>query len=379
MTLAVGDVVGPIEVGPIAHGGHWVARHDGMVIFVRHALEGEVVTVRITETTRRFARADVHSVHHGSPYRRTPACAIAGECGGCDFQHVEVSHSRELKRQVVVEHLRKVGVEYADDVVGLEPDSFGWRTRMRYHATDAGTWGLRAHRSAEVIELPADGCLLAVSELSHPSPAQGTTLVGAAGHDRTVWVEQGDTAPILTERADGRAWKVAADGFWQVHSQAADVLAGAVVEALLPEPGEVGLDLFCGVGLFAGVLSARGVTMHGIEGNRRAVETARRNVPEATFAVGDVQRVLRRWNRPVDLVVLDPPRTGAGIPLMKRTLELGARAVAYVACDPAAFARDLKVALEEGWALSRIQAFDLFPMTHHIELVALLTSSKAAR
>ncbi len=376
MALAVGDVVGPIEVGPIAHGGHWVARHEGMVIFVRHALEGELVTVRITDVTRRFARADVQSVHHGSAFRRTPACAIAGVCGGCDFPHVEASHTRELKRQVVVEHLRKAGVEFAGDVVGLEPDSFGWRTRMRYHATDAETWGLRAHRSAEVIDLPAHGCLIAVQDLAHPRPAAGPTLVGAAGHDRTVWVGQGDPVPVLTERAGGRDWQVSADGFWQVHPQAATVLAGAVVEGLQPEPGEVGLDLFCGVGLFAGVLSARGVTMHGIEGNRRAVGMARRNVPEATFAVGDVGRQLNRWTRSVDLVVLDPPRTGAGLPLMKRVLELGARAVAYVACDPAAFARDLKGALDAGWALSGVQAFDLFPMTHHIELVAVLAPQK---
>lgn len=115
--------------------------------------------------------------------------------------------------------------------------------------------------------------------------------------------------------------------------------------------------------------------MHGIEGNRGAVKLARRNVPEAKFTSGDVGRFLSRWPNPVDLVILDPPRSGAGRSVMVKSLSIAGRAVAYVACDPAALARDLRIAKERGWNPVSIRAFDLFPLTHHVELVAILAAT----
>lgn len=123
LTLAVGDVVGPVEVGTVAHGGHWIARHHGLVLFVRHALSGEVVTVRITSVTSRFARADVVEVLRPSLHRVLPPCPVAGRCGGCDFQHVDIVHTRELKRQVVAEHLAKAGVEFVGEVERLDNET----------------------------------------------------------------------------------------------------------------------------------------------------------------------------------------------------------------------------------------------------------------
>lgn len=374
--LRIGDVVGPVEVGPIAHGGHWVARHEGLVLFVRHALSGELVTVRVTGVSKRFARADVVRVLRPSPHRVVPPCPIAGRCGGCDFQHVDVEHTRELKRQVVAEHLARAGVDFTGEVEGLDPDALCWRTRMRYHATGTGGWGLRAHRSDEVVPLPPGGCRIAVGELADPDAEGEGPLVGAASADGVVWVGAGESAPLVREQADGRSWVVSATGFWQVHPQAADSLTSAVVEGLGPRPGETGLDLFCGVGLFAGALSRRGVSMHGVEGNRAAVRLARRNVPEASFTFGDVGRFLDGWrSRRMDLVVLDPPRSGAGERVMGKVLALAPRAVAYVACDPAALARDLRIARESGWRPTSVRAFDLFPMTHHVELVVILAAT----
>lgn len=375
--FSTGDLIGPLEVGQIAHGGHWVARHEGMVVFVRHALFGESVLARVTSVSSRFARADVVQVLRSSPHRRQPPCPIAGRCGGCDFQHTSVSHARELKRQVVAEQLAGAGVDFVGEVVALDPDEFGWRTRMRYHATGTGAWGLRVHRSNEVVPLPPEGCRIASPELSRPSRTSGDTLLGSVGSDTVAWVSPGEPAPLIEQRAAGRVWRVFADGFWQVHPQAAEVLVGTVVELLQPKPGERGLDLFCGVGLFAGALADRGVRVHGMEGDRRAARLAGRNVPEATFSTGDVGRLLSRWKRRADLVVLDPPRSGAGIALMERVLRLGARAIAYVACDPAALARDLRVARSAGWEVRSVRAFDLFPLTHHIEAVALLTPPKS--
>lgn len=183
---------------------------------------------------------------------------------------------------------------------------------------------------------------------------------------------------------------MAGDGFWQVHPAAADLLTEAVLEGLRPEPGETALDLYCGVGLFAGALVDRGCRVTGVESSRSAIEAARRNLADARSSVrllaDRVDRALSR--RPgrgrgrtrgnplpqrVDLVVLDPPRSGAGRDVVSQVVRRRPRAIAYVACDPAALARDLGYFLRSGYRLDGLRAFDLFPMTHHLECVALIT------
>ena len=188
-------------------------------------------------------------------------------------------------------------------------------------------------------------------------------------------VEQG-SAEIVEQAAD-RSWRVAADGFWQVHPGAAEVLVQAVLEGLAPSAGERAFDLYCGVGLFTGALVDAGLRAWGVEWSRSAIEYARRNVPEARFTAGKVERVIRTMPKRTDLVVLDPPRTGAGKEVIDAVVARKPRAVAYVACDPAALARDLARAARSGYRPAIIRAFDLFPMTHHLECVALLTKSSS--
>ena len=370
---AVGDRIDGVRVGPIAHGGHWVARVDGRVLFVRHALEGERVDVVVTGLAKRHGFADAVAVADPSPHRVPAPCPIAAVCGGCDFQHVEVAHQRELKRRVVAEQLRRLaGIDWDGTVEAFDADGLGWRRRMRYHRGPGG-WGLRAKASHAVVALPDDGCLIAAPPLARPAgvPVPGDTLVGATGAGGPVWVAPGDDA-LVDEEAAGRRWRVRADGFWQVHPAAPDVLVSAVLDGIAPERGERALDLYCGVGLFSGALVDRGVRVTGVEGGRDAVALARRNVPGATFHAGSVDRVLGRLREPVDLVVLDPPRVGAGRAVVEDVCARRPRAVAYVACDPAALARDLATAFGLGYAPVSIRAFDLFGMTHHVECVAIL-------
>ena len=359
-------LLGPVEVGPVAHGGHCVARHEGRVIFVRHALPGERVLLEVTDTSHdRFWRADAVEVLEASPDRVTPPCPIAGPglCGGCDFQHASLPAQRRLKAAVVAEQLQRLaGIEWAGEVLEVPaPGTDGglhWRTRMRYVADDAGHPGLRAHRSHRVVPLPPGGCRIA-------APGART----------------GDEG-VVTEHAAGRSWRVAADGFWQVHPAAADTLVRAVLDGLRPEPGERALDLYAGVGLFAGVLADAGCQVWAVEGDRSAAALAGQNLADVadrvTVRTGRVDRVLRQLPQRVDLVVLDPPRTGAGRDVVRAVLSRRPRAVAYVACDPAALARDLATAAGLGYRASAITAYDLFPMTHHVECLAILTPESSA-
>ena len=188
----------------------------------------------------------------------------------------------------------------------------------------------------------------------------------------------------LRQTAAGRSWRVSAGAFWQVHPGAADALTAAVLDALQPEPGDVALDLYCGAGLFAGVLAdavGPAGTVVAVESDPAAVRDAKHNLRAAPWARvyrGDAAEVLARGGWPeAGLAVLDPPRTGAARPVIEHLLAApgggtGLRRVAYVSCDPATLARDLAVFGRLGWRLAALRAFDAFPMTHHVECVATL-------
>ncbi|HET6699565.1 MAG TPA: TRAM domain-containing protein [Nocardioidaceae bacterium] len=391
-----------VEVGPVAHGGHLVARYEGRVLFVRHALPGERVTVRVTEGQERsrFLRADAVRVHEASPDRVEPPCPYAGpgRCGGCDFQHVAVPAQRELKAAVVREQLQRlagldlpVTVEAVPAVPG-QGDGLGWRTRVQYAVDpDDGRPGLRRHRSHEVVAV--DRCRIAhpdlppVTDRTWPDAAYVEAIVSSTG-ERLRLVQavgsrsiEAEGPEVLHESAAGRDWQVSGSGFWQVHPVAADTLADAVAQCAQARHGERALDLYSGVGLFSAGL-AREVGLDGevvsVESDAVAVADAAVNLaglPQVTLLRDRVDRALSRGRcgDRADVVVLDPPRTGARAAVVRAIAALAPRVVVYVACDPAALARDVAGFAELGYNLDGLRAFDLFPMTHHVECVAVLT------
>lgn len=352
-------------VGPVAHGGHCIVRlpePESRVVFTRHCLPGEQVVLEITEGTDgdRFWRGDAISVLDPSPDRVQAPCPVAGPglCGGCDFQHVSLPAQRALKGAVVSEQLRRLaGLDLDVTVEPVPGDEQGlrWRTRMQWAHTPDGQRGLRAHRSRRVV--PVDDCLIATVDAREPTP--GLTL---------------------TESVLDRHFLVEADGFWQVHPGAPSTLVSSVLTMLDPQPGERVLDLYAGVGLFARFLAdavGDGTRVIAVEADRAASRHSKENLASHQGAVvecGPVEKVLAAaYDEPIDLVVLDPPREGAKRVVVEQVVDRAPRAVAYVACDPAALARDVAIFAEHGYRLERLRAFDLFPMTHHVECVALLT------
>ena len=396
--LAPGDSV-VVEVGAVAHGGHCVARHEGRVLFVRHGLPGETVRVEITQVGRkgRFLRADVVEVLAASPDRRPAPCPVARSCGGCDWQHATVAAARLLKEQVVREAMsRFAGIEVGQDFAVLpvadpdqsepatSPEGLGWRTRGTLSVDPTGAAGFLAHRSHTVVaggQCPQLHPRLAPLDLFGRTWPIGTRVgfvAPSVGQPQAFDTAAPPGEPVA-ELSGGRTWAVAADGFWQVHPGAAQALVQQVRRLLAPEPGERLVDLYAGVGLF-GLSLATGqagdapVTL--IEGDRRACELARINAGQqpATIVRANVERWAARPGalQGADLVVLDPPRTGAGAVVTGAITAARPRAVAYVACDPVALARDVATFAEGGYRLSELVALDLFPTTHHVECVALL-------
>lgn len=356
--LQVGEKV-RVSVEKVAHGGHFIARHNGAVIFLRHAIPGEDVTAIITEVTKNFARADAIEVHSPSPDRITPICRYAGVCGGCDFQHISYSRQRELKSDVIHEQFARIAKMELRIPVAECGDPLGWRVRALATADPDGRLGFYRYRSNEI--LPIDDC-----PVLHPS----LHYVEIAKERFT----PGERVRLLP--ADGVGVEISESSFWQGHVNAPRVLTQAVTDMADIKEGDHIFDLYGGVGLFSRALLpiiGPGGRIDLIEGNKEAVSDARRafeDAPHVHIHQGKVEKILYRFTR-ADVILLDPPREGAGKKVIEEISRMKPRAIVYIACDPASLARDTTYLRDSGYTMASIRAFDLFPMTHHIELIAV--------
>jgi tRNA/tmRNA/rRNA uracil-C5-methylase (TrmA/RlmC/RlmD family) len=360
-----------VEAKSMAHGGHVIAHHAGRTLLVRHAIPGEQVRVRVTESGSKVTRVDAVEVLVAAPTRVAPPCRFSGPggCGGCDFQHMSLPAQRAAKEDVLRSSLRRFGglqdadLDRLDTRVHALPghlDGLRWMTRVGWAEDASGMRGLHRHRSHDVV--PVDHCLLAPIDIDSPPATRHAVAGESARAQRTV---------------RHRNWRIS--GFWQIHPHLPEALVETVLGFGTPEPGEQWWDLYSGSGLFAAFLAER----VGREGSVIAVETSASSVaagrealhdlPQVRWHVADVSRwILEGDHVAPDGVVLDPPRAGAGEGVIAALTSAGIPRLLYVACDPVALARDLRVARANGYAMRSLAAFDAFPMTHHFETVAHL-------
>lgn len=383
--LAIGQRV-TVDVEKIAHGGHCVARFEGQVIFVRYAIPGERAEVEVTSVNSKMARADAISIVTPSPHRVTAPCKYAkpGGCGGCDFQHIDLAHQRTLKSQVIVEQFSRLGgLDVQCEVLEVEPvNGLHWRTRMDFAIGDSGHIGLFANRSNDVIEV--DDCVIADTAMDLPHLAKrrwngvdrvevASTSTGQVSVSRAGRSISGPTQ--LIEKVAGFTYQISPQSFWQAHKSAPAALIAEVLTKLSLQPGEVVCDLYGGVGLFtapmADAVGTKG-KVHLIELDRRAIADAQKifkGVGNVEIHPGTVEARLPKVQSP-DVIVLDPPRTGAGEEVVTVMTRTHPRAIVYVSCDPASLARDAKLLLSMGYRMDSLIGFDLFPQTQHVECVA---------
>lgn len=444
-----------LDVGPVAHGGHCVARHEGRVIFVRHAIPGEKVRVRLTDAgeSAKFWRADVVDVLEASPDRVEHFWHAADSrrawahghppIGGAEFGHIGLERQRSLKAAVLAEQLQRLahagqlpsGEIRVEAVAGNSQHAdttydagsgLGWRTRASFSVTSGGKLGMHAHRSDHIIsvrEMPLaseginrlrlwDIDLEGIERVEVAAPANGSRplvlLAPAPGTKpkrlSAIAAQLPDDVSVATfdpltddvqqlrgrtwvqESAAGHDYRVTGAGFWQIHRDAPEALVGAVTGFLhsggFLRPGSVVADLYAGAGLFTAPLAdAVGETgsVLSVEGAPGTSRDARKNLhgaPHVEIVQGRVERILRQKPRNFDAIVLDPPRAGAGKAVVGQLIATGPRAIAYVSCDPASFARDVGYFQQGGWSLAGLRALDLYPHTHHLETVALLTPGR---
>lgn len=409
-----------LRLGNPGHGGFCVARHDGRVVFVRHGLPGELVRARVTEDRGgSFCRADAVEVLEASADRVEPLCPVAGPGGAgcCDFSHATLPAQRALKATVVAEQLRRLA--RIDRDVLVEPISegetgVGWRTRIGLAVDEQGNAGVHRHRSTEVIRdlrcpQPVAGALDGIAEgmwtpggelrvavdsdrarhvvvldpprLSRTARAVGGRRGAAARRAATSAVRAAhvaDGSGRARERVAGRWWELSATDFWQAHRGAAQRYSDLVAEWAQAELGTLAVDLYSGAGVFA----ARLAEQVGSRGAVIAIESARSAVADGIVALADmpqvdlraarVERALADVPPGASVVVLDPPRSGAGKEVIAAIAEHDVRRIVHIGCDPAAFARDVALYAANGYRLEQLRAFDAFPLTHHVECAGLL-------
>lgn len=411
----------PVAVTGFAHGGEGVARVEGKAVFVPGALPGEVVRIEVVDDRRSWARATLADVVEASPDRVDPPCpyAFALErtgpfCGGCDLQHARPEAQRRLKTRVVREQLARLG-GVTDPPVSecraVGPDT-GYRNHAQFHAAPDGRLGF--HRSGSHDVVPVDRCLVLgeaaqtvrdelgdatgaaeVAVRAHPATGSAAAVVTPGpgglelpGGDFDLLLRQPDGEVVamrgdgvLEEEVAGLRFRFGADAFFQVNTAGAAALVEQVLAACGELAGALVWDLYAGVGLFSLPLTAAGAEVVTVEGQASAAEWAERNAESAGLEllveaepveefVGRAAAGRGGYRDPPDVVVLDPPRTGAGEQVCRQLAGLLPGTIVYVACDVAALARDTRALTEAGYRLVAAQPLDLFPHTHHVEVVA---------
>ncbi|CAB4546805.1 MAG: class I SAM-dependent RNA methyltransferase [Actinobacteria bacterium] len=387
-----------LEIEKVAHGGIFVARHQGRVVFVSHTAPGEKVRAKVFEDKGgSFCRAETVEVLTPSPKRVTHIWKEADRlgAGGAEFGHLALEHQRQLKTDVLEESLsRMAGINKRVQVMPVPGDDLtnglGYRTRIQLHVSDEGVAGPYQERTHNVV--PVKTLPLAVAEINelgvHLKNWQDVKRIeiSTASTGGIQWFidkkMKGDKR--LTERALGRSFRISTGGFWQVHRGAAELLASEIVE--LSEGLELdanNLDLYGGAGLFSGALA----TKYGKKLNITTVESSKVATSDASANLVDLSKhkavaapvegfLKLQIKQGLDLagatVILDPPRAGAGKSVVDQLAFLKPKKIIYVACDPVSLARDLKTFSVSGYRIVDIRAFDLFPHTHHLETLATL-------
>ncbi len=400
-TLQIGEII-RVEIEKVAHGGHFIARYQGAVIFVRHAIPGEIVEVEVTGIEKSFVRGDVVAVIEPSPNRVAAPCKYAGSCGGCDFQHVDIARQRQLKSDVIAEQFARIAKMEVDVEVEEISSPLQWRTRYAASTNAHGVPGFKASRKNEVVEISS--CPVLIPEIDFPtlpsSQFEGNQRIevaiasdGSRSVAKSAQREGRTSERAKPELIEGKEqlfyevnqvkYRVSQSSFWQSNISAPVTLAEAVLKFADLKAGDHILDLYGGVGLFAGAaldLIGPGGRVDIVEGSATATRDAAFNfegVSNVFIHTGDVVREIKKF-KAANIVILDPPRTGAGKVVIERIATLGARSIIYVACDPAALARDTTYLKDASYHLEALRSFDLFPMTHHIESVALYTLTKVS-
>lgn len=403
-----------LQLTAMAHGGSALGRHEGQVLFVPYTIPGETVRVELGESHARWGRAHLLEVLEPSPHRVEPPCPHfgPGQCGGCHFQHIDYEAQAEFKQQVVADQLARVGglhdVNVLDIIGAAEPWSY--RNHVQFSIDPNSRLGFLTADSHDVV--PVQECLIldpllddlwAALDMEWPQLARLNLRCGSATGDLmavfeleeyedfdievdfpvscVILLADGEAVVLmgnayLTEHVSGRDYRISAASFFQVNTGGAEALVQIVEGLAAAQGGETLVDLYCGAGLFGLALADQVGRVIGLEAAPSAAADFRHNargLDHVELLEGPAAELLPQIQEPVNLLLLDPPRAGAGKEVVAEMVRLGPERIVYVSCDPATLARDARHLTQAGYGLVTVQPLDLFPQTYHVESIALFS------
>ena len=372
--------------------GEAMAEFDGQNVFVAGGIPGERVVVEVVKVHRKYVSAKVVQVLEASPDRVEPPCPYYGECTGCQWQHLSYEAQLRIKREKVFDALQRVGDLVNPNVVSVNPslDQYGYRNHARFTINKEGSLGFVNRETRQFVRI--EKCLLmhdgvnTLLEDLQDNCAETTQLSIRAGKysgdfliqpylvDPNISVTTGQKK--YTESIDGQDFLVSSPSFFQVNVDQAAAAANVVKDRLQLTADDVLLDAYTGVGTFAIMLAPFVKKVIAVEESSAAVADAKQNAGDLDnlfFVLGRTEDVLRNLPETPDVVVLDPPRSGCQIRALESLIEMAPSRVAYISCDAETLGRDLKVLCQGGYKLDEVAPLDMFPQTHHVECVALLS------
>lgn len=406
-----------VEILDYAFGGAGFGRlADGRPVFVPYTMPGDQVKARLLTQRKDYCTARLEEIIAPSPQRITPRCPHFMDCGGCHYQHLAYGEQLVVKQKIVENQLRRIG-KFSDlkvnDVIP-SPEQWKYRNTMQFHVSSGGRLGLKAWDGARVAEvsechLPAPDIndlwpLLdidpqsGVSRVVLRTDSFGQPLAALEGQEEappefsvdfplTVhYLSRGGDTLLAGDthnhmEVNGERFAVSPRSFFQVNLPQAEAMVAYFLENVPLTANDTVFDLYSGVGLFSAFLAPRVKEVIAVESSESACEDYAINLNEhenVSLYIGDVERVLPGLDVTPDVVLMDPPRAGLGNAVIDRLVKRPARDLAYVSCDPATMARDLKQLVEGGYVINSIQPFDLFPQTYHVECVVLMTSEMSS-
>jgi len=381
-----------VKIERLVPGGLGLAHVDGLTLFVLLAAPGDELRVKIDRVQGTVGFASIVEILKPSPVRTEPPCPYFGRCGGCDFQQMTYEAQLQAKVDIIRDCLHRIAKLELPGEIHITPSPSEWHYRAR------ATWQVAAREKLLGYYERGSNRVCDVEYCAVLTPEMEETLervhkevatrdmrqlrhVDAVVGDEGVSVAPsiaGFSARTLSRKIGAETYSFSADTFFQVNHQLLEPLIAA---ALANDAGQFAIDLYCGVGLFTLPLARRFARVTGVEGHPRAVEFARRNMERAGLENFEIANLgVADWVKhslpfePLDFLLLDPPRVGCENAVMEGIIRLRPRRIAYVSCDPATLARDLRKLVDAGYSLDSVAAFDMFPQTHHVETVARLTA-----
>lgn len=396
-SLSAGDII-EVTTERLAYGGDAVARYNGLALFVPFAAPGERLRVRVTEVKKNFARAIIEQMVTAADSRREAPCRYFGECGGCQLQHINYEAQLRAKSGFVRDALERVGrLDWPHEIEVRHAGEFGYRARaqVKIERVDEAQTSIGFARAGSRSVCDVASCAILLPELDsalgalrnavaeHPDLIAGPGTLGgvniAAGDSAVSFEPQVRGLPggVLSRRVAGFTFRFSPATFFQANPL---MLESLLTEAIGDESGSLAIDLFAGAGLFTLPLARRYTRVIGVESDRRSAAFARDNIAANKLSNADVyqasaagwlEKFAARRNPAPDLVLLDPPRTGAA-DTIPHILSVKPGRITYVSCDPTTLARDLRKLLDAGYDLRKVVALDMFPQTYHVETVVKL-------